>query len=124
MARIEAVVARLIAEIEPDAVVIACNTASTLALPQLRSRHALPFVGTVPAIKPAAAQTRSRIIGVLATPGTVAREYTKALIHTYAFHCQVILLGARGLPRWPRRSWPGPPPITPPSPARSRRFFV
>ena len=94
VARIEGVVARLIEEIEPDAVVIACNTASTLALPQLRSRHALPFVGTVPAIKPAAAQTQSRIIGVLATPGTVAREYTKALIHTYAFHCQVILHGA------------------------------
>src|SRR5262249_1510624 len=67
---------------------------STLALPQLRSRHTLPFIGTVPAIKPAAAQSKSRVIGVLATPGTVAREYTQALIHTYAFHCQVILHGA------------------------------
>ncbi len=94
VARIETVVARLIDEIEPDAVVIACNTASTLALPQLRSRHRLPFIGTVPAIKPAAAQTQSRIIGVLATPGTVGREYTQALIHTYAFHCRVILHGA------------------------------
>jgi glutamate racemase len=92
--RIEAVVARLIDEIAPDAVVIACNTASTLALAELRSRHTLPFIGTVPAIKPAAAQTRSRIIGVLATPGTVTREYTQALIHTYAFHCRVILHGA------------------------------
>jgi glutamate racemase len=92
--RIEAVVARLIDEIAPDAVVIACNTASTLALAELRSRHTLPFIGTVPAIKPAAAQSRSRIIGVLATPGTVTREYTQALIHTYAFHCRVILHGA------------------------------
>jgi glutamate racemase len=92
--RIDSVVKRLIEEIEPDAVVIACNTASTLALPQLRSRHKVPFVGTVPAIKPAAAQTRSGVIGVLATPGTVAREYTQALIHTFAFHCRVVLHGA------------------------------
>ena len=57
----------------------------------------MPFVGTVPAIKPAAAQTKSGIIGVLATPGTVSREYTHALIHTYAFHCKVFLHGAKRL---------------------------
>src|SRR5262245_21101259 len=95
--RIATVVARLIDEIAPDAVVIACNTASTLALAELRRRHTLPFIGTVPAIKPAAAQTKSRIIGVLATRGTVTREYTQALIHTYAYHCRVILHGATHL---------------------------
>lgn len=92
--RIVAVMARLIAEARPDVVVVACNTASTLALARLREAFTVPFVGTVPAIKPAAEQTASRIIGVLATPGTVNREYTRALIDTYAFHCTVVLHGA------------------------------
>jgi glutamate racemase len=92
--RIVAVVGKFIAATRPDLVVIACNTASTLALAALRERYTVPFVGTVPAIKPAAEQTRSGLIGVLATPGTVNREYTKALIHTYAYHCKVFLHGA------------------------------
>jgi glutamate racemase len=96
-ARIGDVMERLLALTRPDVTVIACNTASTIALASLRQRFAGPFVGTVPAIKPAAAQTRSGIIGVLATPGTVKREYTQALIHTYAYHCEVALHGARAL---------------------------
>ncbi|MGE3829777.1 MAG: glutamate racemase [Parvibaculaceae bacterium] len=95
--RIVAVVGRLIDRTKPDLVVIACNTASTLALAALRERYTVPFVGTVPAIKPAAAQTKSGMIGVLATPGTVNREYTRTLIHTYAYHCKVFLHGARRL---------------------------
>lgn len=95
--RILQVIGRLIEMVEPHVVVIACNTASTIALAALRERYKVPFVGTVPAIKPAAAQTRSGIIGVLATPGTVSREYTHALIHTYAYHCKVFLHGARRL---------------------------
>ena len=95
--RIVAVVGKFIAETAPDLVVIACNTASTLALASLRERYSVPFVGTVPAIKPAAEQTKSGLIGVLATPGTVNREYTKTLIHTYAFHCKVFLHGAKRL---------------------------
>ena len=95
--RILDVMGALIERIEPNIVVIACNTASTIALAALREKYKLPFVGTVPAIKPAAAQTRSGIIGVLATPGTVSREYTHALIHTYAYHCKVFLHGARRL---------------------------
>jgi glutamate racemase len=95
--RVLAVVGKLIEAAGPDLVVIACNTASTLALTQLRELYSVPFVGTVPAIKPAAAQTRSGIIGVLATPGTAAREYTQALIHTYAYHCKVFLHGAQRL---------------------------
>jgi glutamate racemase len=95
--RIVKVVGALIERTEPDLVVIACNTASTLALAALRERYTLPFVGTVPAIKPAAAQTKSGIIGVLATPGTANREYTHALIHTYAYHCKVFLHGAKRL---------------------------
>ena len=92
--RIVEVIGALIARCDPHIVVIACNTASTIALAALRETYKLPFVGTVPAIKPAAAQTKSGIIGVLATPGTVSREYTHALIHTYAFHCKVLLHGA------------------------------
>jgi glutamate racemase len=95
--RIVHVIGALIERTRPDIVVIACNTASTLAMVALRKKFAIPFVGTVPAIKPAAAQTKSNIIGVLATPGTVSREYTHTLIHTYAFHCKVILHGAKRL---------------------------
>ncbi len=95
--RIVNVMGALIDKTEPHLVVIACNTASTIALAQLRDAYKLPFVGTVPAIKPAAAQTKSGIIGVLATPGTVSREYTHALIHTYAYHCKVFLHGAKRL---------------------------
>ena len=89
--------------------VVACNTASTVALAQLREAYKAPFVGTVPAIKPAAAQTRSGIIGVLATPGTVSREYTHALIHTYAFHCKVFLHGARRLAEMAEQKLKGKP---------------
>lgn len=93
-----ALIRRLLGLARPDVVVIACNTASTLALDTLRMAFPdTPFVGTVPAIKPAARASRSGIIGVLATPGTVRREYTERLIHTFAWHRQVVLHGARGL---------------------------
>jgi glutamate racemase len=96
VARVLAVTDRLIARCDPDAVVIACNTASTLTLPHLRARFAkIPFIGTVPAIKPAASQSRSGLISVLATPGTVARDYTRELVRTYAAHCTVTLAGSR-----------------------------
>lgn len=95
--RIVRVVGALIDRVQPDVVVVACNTASTLAMIDLRRSFALPFVGTVPAIKPAGAMTKTNVIGVLATPGTVAREYTHSLVHTYAYHCQVLLHGAKRL---------------------------
>ena len=107
VARILAVIGRLIDRVSPDLVVVACNTASTLALARLREAYAVPFVGTVPAIKPAAAQTRTGVIGVLATPGTVAREYTHALIHTFAYHCKVILHGAPSLAEMAERKLAG-----------------
>jgi len=100
IARVVDVVGQLIAALAPDLVVIACNTASTLVLGPLRSRFPkLPFVGTVPAIKPAAALSRSRLISVLGTPGTVARDYTQALIREYASDCEVTLVGAPNLAR-------------------------
>ncbi len=98
-AHIVSLMGRLIGAARPDVVVVACNTASVIALAALRAAHDAPFVGTVPAIKPAAARSRTGVIGVLATPSTVRREYTAALIHTYAFHCEVILHGAPRLAR-------------------------
>ena len=98
VARVNAVMGRLVARFRPDVVVVACNTASTLVLPHLRAcLPATPFVGTVPAIKPAAAASRSKRISVLATPGTVARDYTRALIDTYAADCAVTLVGSQVL---------------------------
>jgi glutamate racemase len=92
-----AVMERLIDRYHPDLVIIACNTASTLVLPALRARFGMPFIGTVPAIKPAAEITRSGLISVLATPGTVARDYTRGLIATYAGACAVTLVGSTRL---------------------------
>ncbi len=90
-------VGRLIERFSPDAVVIACNTASTLVLPPLRARHTLPFVGTVPAIKPAAEHTKSGLISVLATYGTMRRDYTRGLIDSFAKACHVRLVGSANL---------------------------
>jgi glutamate racemase len=97
VARVLAVMERLIERYAPDLVVIACNTASTLVLPHLRQRFGIPFVGTVPAIKPAAERSASKRFSVLATPGTVARDYTRDLIETYAKGCRVTLVGSRRL---------------------------
>lgn len=91
--RVIALMERYIKETRPDLVVIACNTASTLVLPPLRARFSVAFVGTVPAVKPAAAISRSRMVSVLATPGTVARDYTQALIAEHAGDCAVRLVG-------------------------------
>ena len=94
VARVLTVMEGLIAAHQPDLVVVACNTASTLVLGPLRVRFSVPFVGTVPAIKPACAVSRSRLVSVLGTPGTVQREYTKALIRDFAGGCAVTLIGA------------------------------
>lgn len=94
---IAALMQRLIAEFDPRAVVIACNTASTLVLPVLRSRFSMPFIGTVPAIKPAAKQTRSGLVSVLATPGTVKRDYTFELIREFAPDVAITLVGSEHL---------------------------
>lgn len=86
---------RLLAEHDPEIAVVACNTASTLALAELREAFAhTPFVGTVPAIKPAAERTRSGLVSVLATPGTVKRQYTRDLIEKWAAQCHVRLVGS------------------------------
>ena len=108
--RVGAVMDDLIAHTAPDVVVIACNTASTLVLPPLRAAYPhLPFVGTVPAIKPAAEASKSRLISVLATPGTVARDYTRALVRDFAAGCEVTLVGAADLAGLAERQLRGEP---------------
>jgi glutamate racemase len=97
IARVASVMGDLIARYRPALVVIACNTASTLTLPVLRAKHGIPFVGTVPAIKPACVQSKTKRISVLATPGTVKRDYTRALIEEFAGGCQVDLVGSEWL---------------------------
>jgi glutamate racemase len=95
--RVVELMGRLIAAYRPDLVVIACNTASTLVLPQLRARFAVPFIGTVPAIKPACAASRSKRVSVLGTQATVAREYTRTLIRDFGNGADVTLIGSAEL---------------------------
>jgi glutamate racemase len=95
--RVVAVMQAVVDRCEPDLIVIACNTASTVALPALRERFQVPFVGTVPAVKPAAAATKSRLISVLGTEGMVHREYTRGLIRDFASDCDVTLVGSQRL---------------------------
>ena len=97
--RLLALFDRLIEREKPDVFVIACNTASTIALAPLRDHFEVPFIGTVPAIKVASEQTRSKLFSVLATPATVARDYTYDLIDRYASACDVTLVGAKDLAR-------------------------
>jgi glutamate racemase len=94
VARVTAVIGRLVEATSPDAVVIACNTACTVALDAVRARLRVPVVGVVPAIKPAAASSTSRVIGLLATQTAVASAYTQALIAEFAADCQVLRCGA------------------------------
>jgi len=97
-ARMVELFGRLIEEYRPEIAVIACNTASTLGLAALRAAYPeMPFVGTVPAIKPAAERTRSGLVSVLATPGTVKRQYTRDLIAQWATKCHVRLVGSTEL---------------------------
>ena len=93
-ARVGDVMATLIGTYQPDLIVIACNTASTIVLADLRRRFSLPFIGTVPAIKPACAASSTKQVSVLGTEATVVREYTKALIRDFAGGCAVTLVGA------------------------------
>ena len=94
VARVLDVMAQLVAAHRPDLVIVACNTASTLVLPQLRERFKIPFVGTVPAIKPACSNSNSKLVSVLGTEATVKREYTRALIREHGNNCAVTLVGS------------------------------
>ncbi|MBX9825505.1 MAG: glutamate racemase [Xanthobacteraceae bacterium] len=94
IARVLDVMGELMAAHRSDLVVIACNTASTIVLPHLRERFKVPFVGTVPAIKPACASSNSKLVTVLGTEATVKREYTRKLIAEHGNGCDITLVGS------------------------------
>lgn len=93
-ARVPALLGRLVERHHPRLAVIACNTASTIALDHVRAALEIPVVGTVPAIKPAAEQSRTRVIGVLGTPATVRQPYVDDLAQRFASDCQVLRHGS------------------------------
>jgi glutamate racemase len=97
IARVGQVLQRIIKNNAVSLVVVACNTASTVTLPHIRNRFFQPIVGVVPAIKPAAALTKTGVIGLLATPATVARKYTQNLIEEHASESEIISVGSTEL---------------------------
>ncbi len=107
--RLVGIVTKEIEGFKPDCIVLACNTASTVALRPLRKAFAIPIVGTVPAIKPAAALTKTGLVSVLATPGTVAREYTRELIAQFGAGARFNLVGAPALAALAEASASGSP---------------
>lgn len=92
--RVPALLGRLVERFRPRLAVIACNTASTIALDHVRSALDLPVVGTVPAIKPAGELSRSRVIGVLGTEATVRQSYVDNLAAEFAADCTIVRHGS------------------------------
>ncbi len=95
--RVPALLGRLAERFDPELIVIACNTASTIALDAVRAALDLPIVGTVPAIKPAAALSKSRVIGVLGTEATVRQPYVDRLAAEFAADCTIVRHGSAEL---------------------------
>jgi len=118
--RVTQVIGDLARDWAPDLVVIGCNSASTVALPSLRALLTQPVVGTVPAIKPAAALSATGVIGLLGTPGTVKRSYTHQLIADFAAQCRVVPLGSTRLVEVAELALRG----TPPDPAELRAILA
>lgn len=86
---VHGLIKKIIKVFDPAAVVIACNTASVVTLSSLREKYGIPFVGVVPAVKPAVAHTKNGTIGLLATETTVKNIYTDNLIKKFAYNCTV-----------------------------------
>jgi len=95
--RLPVLLGRLVEHYHPRLAVIACNTASTIALDHVRAALDIPVVGTVPAIKPAAEISLSRVIGVLGTAATVRQPYVDDLAARFAADCTVIRHGSPDL---------------------------
>ncbi|MBS3803074.1 MAG: glutamate racemase [Oleiphilaceae bacterium] len=100
ISRCVGMIRRSLLQTPADVVVIACNTASTVALPALRAAIEVPVVGVVPAIKPASALSVNRRIGLLATPATIRRPYLNRLVAEFAADCTVEPLGHPDLVHW------------------------
>jgi glutamate racemase len=92
--RVPALLGRLVERFQPRLVVIACNTACTIALDHVRAALDVPVVGTVPAIKPAGEVTKCGVIGVLGTEATVRQPYVDTLAKEFASHCTVLRFGS------------------------------
>jgi glutamate racemase len=92
--RVPALLGRLVERFRPRLAVIACNTASTIALDHARAALDLPIVGTVPAIKPAAEMSKTRVIGVLGTEATVRQPYVDDLAAKFAADCTLMRFGS------------------------------
>ena len=95
--RVPALLGRLVERYRPALVVIACNTASTIALAAVRAALDVPVVGTVPAIKPAAERSVTRAIGVLGTAATVRQPYVDRLAAEFAGDCTIVRHGSARL---------------------------
>src|SRR3954467_8800236 len=108
-ARVPALLGRLAERYDPRLIVIACNTASTIALPGVRAALDLPIVGTVPAIKPAAERSATRVIGVLGTDATVRQPYVDDLSRRFAGDCHVLRHGSAALVQLAEASLRGDP---------------
>ena len=93
-ARVPALLGRLVERYRPRLVTIACNTASTIALPAVRAALDIPVVGTVPAVKPAAEQTRSGVIGLIGTQATIRQTYIDNLLHEHGRGATLIRIAA------------------------------
>lgn len=119
-ARVPALLGRLAERYKPRLIVIACNTASTIALAHVRSALDLPVVGTVPAVKPAALASRSRVIAVLGTEATVRQAYVDNLVAEFASDCIVIRHGSARLVDIAEAKLRG----TPPDPAEMRAILA
>lgn len=109
-ARVPALLGRLAERYDPRLIVIACNTASTIALAAVRAALDLPIVGTVPAIKPAAELSATRAIGVLGTDATVRQPYVDDLAARFASDCTVIRHGSAELVDLAEAALRGAPP--------------
>jgi glutamate racemase len=96
-ARVPALLGRLAERFDPELIVIACNTASTIALDWVRAALDVPIVGTVPAIKPAAEQSQTRVMGVLGTEATVRQAYVDRLVAEFASDCTILRHGSAAL---------------------------
>jgi glutamate racemase len=88
---------RFLAEQGAKAIVVACNTATTIAIAALRRRFAVPIVGMEPAVKPAAQTTRAGRVGVLATSGTLASDKFASLLANFGGGVDVHVQPCRGL---------------------------
>ena len=95
--RVSALLGRLVERVRPRLAVIACNTASTIALAHVRAALDTLFVGTVPAIKPAALASKTRVIGVLGTAATVRQPYVDRLAAEFGADCTILRHGAPDL---------------------------